>query len=234
MLMATNPGKQPWQPVERWWRAYDGDQESDAVQKRLVQAIATNRAITRSTQQALKDILDGKLYDEFKSLREKNSKTKLNFIDKLDFTKRTNNLVYFRKMSPLEWADIQEKYEKKPLLAALKFKDADLYRVWLTTSEGMVRKFINEVATTNADVIVKFVMKAPVISNGNCAPHQNTGVQTDKTKIAVHRETFAHIGHFSSADLAEVRTASLDHNISFTLTNAAVFHEAFSHCYEYK
>lgn len=232
--MASNPGKQPWQPIERWWRTYDGDAESDAVQRRIMQAIDSNRAITESTRTALNDIMVGKRQDLFQSLREKNAKTKLNFMDKLEFTKRTNNLVYFRKMSPLEWEKIQEKYEDKPLLSALKFKDTDLYRVWLTTSEGMVRKFINEVATTNADVIVKFVMKQAVISNGNCAPHQNTGVQTDKTKIAVHRETFAHIGHFGSTELVEVRAGALDHNISFTLSNADVFHDAFSHCYEYK
>jgi hypothetical protein len=226
--VATKPGKQPWQPVERWWRNSEWDIEADYFQRRIVQAIETNLSLTSTTRIALSNMMAKKDKEMFQTLREKNSKTKLTFIDKLDFTKKTTKLLYFRKMSPAEWADIQNYYSDKPLEAALKFKNTDLYRVWLTSSEGMVRKFINEVATTNADVTVKFVLKTPVIGDGLCLPHQKPGVQTDKTKIAVHRETFAEIGHFCDEDLVEVRSKALDHNISFTLTNVKKFHDALS------
>jgi hypothetical protein len=214
-------------PIDRWWRAYVGDTDSDAVQRGVMKGIR-DPDLTLSTRAWLQDIMNSKDKVRFKSLSFKNPKTRLCFMDKIEFSKRCTQRLYFRKMSLAEFADLEANHKDKPLNAALKFKNTDLYRVWVSSSEAMCLKFHNDAATSASDVIVKFVLSGEPILDLKCAPHQQTGVQHDKNAIAVHRETFAHIENFDAADLTDVKARQLDHNLGFTLTSVKAFHDVFT------
>ena len=216
-----------FQPVDRWWQAYAGDATADAIHRKVKQS-TTNPALPPGTRGWLNNILESKDKPRFKSLSDINAKTRLCFMDKIEFSKKCTQQLYFRKMSLAEFTDLDTNHKAKPLNAALMFKNTDLYRVWLSSSLAMCRKFYNEAATTAGDVIVKFVLSGKPITDQKCAPHQQVGVQHDKTAIAVHRETFAHVETFDAADLTYVRTNGLDHNIGFTLTSVKAFHDVLT------
>lgn len=182
------------------------------------------RNLTESTRQVLREIIATEDIVGLRSLEDRDEKTRTSFLQRMERTRRCPMNIYYRKMGQAEYQALLAR-PAAPLSAAIDYVGTANYRVWLSSSLEMCRSFFNENATGAGDVIVRFILNGrPLLSAMQCRPHQDSGVQHTPGVVAVHRETFAHIGAFTADDLVEVTAGALDHNIGLTAANAPAFH----------
>ena len=185
--------------------AFEGDnyiRPSGELSKAEYVSWVGNPFLTTRTRQFVRDVYAGRAsFDGGKN----------DFALRVAITRKRTSTKYYRKMGQAEHNKIAA---DGVLGAALKYNNTLHYRIWMSTSLAMVRQFHNANAP-NGNVIVEMTFNADLIQALalSCKPHQNPGVQSDPSVIAVHREDFAHRGVLDDAELIEVRDKLLDYNL---------------------
>ncbi|MGR4863325.1 hypothetical protein [Caulobacter sp. LARHSG274] len=190
-------------------KAFEGDnyiKPSGELSKAEYVSWVGNPFLTKRTRQYIRDVYAGR--DSFNN-------GKNNFALRVPITRKRTSNKFYRKMDQAEHNKIAA---DGVLGAALKYNNTLHYRVWMSTSLPMVRQFYNANAP-GGNVIVEMTFDADLIQALalSCKPHQNPGVQSDPTVIAVHREDFAHYGVVDDAELIEVRDNLFDYNLGVCL-----------------
>jgi hypothetical protein len=146
-----------------------------------------------------------------------------NFEERLEISGMVDNeMIYYRKMGGGEYAAAMSG-DAGPFAATFAYTNTDNYRYWVSSSLKKVEAFGNENAADNGDVIVRIIFKSSPLTKFTIKAHQERGVQTNTTVVAIHREGFAEIGSISTAaDVLEITTPmpKLDYNLGFTATHA--------------
>ena len=184
--------------------AFEGDKyrvRSQELTKAEYVSWVGNPYLTDRTRQYIRDVYSG-------DASFGNGKS--NFALRVPITRKRTPGKFYRKMSVAEYGKVAA---DGVLGAALKYNNTQNYRVWMSSSLAMVKQFTNVNTVGAADVILEMTFDADLIQVLTCRPHQNTGVQSDPSVIAVHREDFAHYGVFNDAELIEVRDKWLDLNL---------------------
>jgi hypothetical protein len=156
-----------------------------------------------------------------------------NFKARMDLSARvTADSVYYRKVSGGEWGASNANREN-PFQAAFDYTRTDNYRYWMSSSLAKVQAFGNEAASDADGVIVKITFSAAPTAGGRFTieSHQQVGVQTNASVVAIHREGFAEIGAVSTReDRDEILTAKpmYDHNLGFTSSHIAKLKALFT------
>ncbi len=96
------------------------------------------------------------------------------------------------------------------------------HRLWISTSLLKVRGFSNVDVSSSSDLIVMFVFESDVLVPFRVKAHQESGVQSDTSVVAMHREGFGDEGNLSSdRDVAQVLANYKGYNLGFTAGHAA-------------
>jgi hypothetical protein len=141
-----------------------------------------------------------------------------------------NPKVFYRKMSQGEYGACT-KNKDFSFEPTFKYTDTDLYRYWMSSSLKKVQAFGNENKADDGDVIVQFTFSHSLTDafESKLRPHQQKGVQGDKTLVALHREGFAQRGNLTDTEeMKKLIRENKNYNLGFTRTQLTTLKQLLS------